>query len=88
MVARTCTQSLNPWAHHREVGHADDESQHMATIIHHQVWGVATSGIGGALRLPDGRSRALERNQTTLTKRNDFVGRSSWTHFRINGAAA
>ena len=30
---------------------------HMAIIIHHQVRGVATSGIGGALRLLDGWSR-------------------------------
>ena len=27
MVPRTCTQSSSAWAHHIEVGHADDESQ-------------------------------------------------------------
>jgi hypothetical protein len=36
---------------------------HMVMIIHHQVWGVATSGIGGALRFPDGWSRTSERKQ-------------------------
>ena len=41
---------------------------HMATIIHHQVWGVATSGIGGALRLPDGWSRTDEWKQPANPK--------------------
>ena len=36
---------------------------HMATIIHHQMRGVATSGIGATLRLLDGWSRTGERNQ-------------------------
>ena len=53
---------------------------HMAMIIHHQVWGVATSGIGGVLRLPDGWSRTVKRNELVDPKVARIGGRGHSAH--------
>ena len=50
------------------------------TIVHEQVWRVATDRIRGALRFLDGGKIALEGHKMTLTKLNDAPRRCARTH--------